>query len=113
MLIDSPGIRTIGLVAGSDEAIGKAFSDVEEFLGKCQFRNCTHGDEPGCAITEAIADGRLSKSRFDSYRRMQRELQFEVTKNDPAARTDHQIRMRNIARSNRQRKRLDLDDESD
>ena len=113
VLIDSPGIRTIGLIAGSDEVIGKAFPDVEEFLCKCQFRNCTHGDEPGCAITEAIADGRLSKSRFDSYRRMQRELQFEATKNDPAARTDHQIRMRNIARLNRQRKRLDLDDESD
>ena len=113
VLIDSPGIRTVGLVAGSDEAIGKTFSDVEELFGNCRFRNCAHIDEPGCAIAEAIADGRLQRSRLDSYRRMLRELQFEETKNDPAARTDQQIRMRNIAKSSRQRKRLRLDDESD
>ncbi len=113
VLIDSPGIRTIGLVAGSKEAIAKTFPDVEEYLGKCKFRNCTHGGEPECAITRAIADGRLLQSRFDSYRRMQREIQFEETKNDPAAKTDHQVRMRAIAKSARQKERLDSDDDFD
>jgi ribosome biogenesis GTPase len=113
VLIDSPGIRTIGLIAGSEEAIGRAFSEIEEYLGKCKFRNCSHGDEPGCAINEAIADGRLLQSRFDSYRRMQREIQHEETKNKPAAKTDHQARMRNIAKSARQQSRIERDLESD
>jgi ribosome biogenesis GTPase len=113
VLIDSPGIRTVGLVAGSEEAIEKTFSDVDEYLGLCRFRNCTHGSEPGCAITEAIASGGLLQSRFDSYRRMQRELQHEETKHDPTARTDHQIRMRNIAKSSRLRNRLEQDSDSD
>ncbi len=113
VLIDSPGIRTIGLVAGSEEAIARTFSEIEEYLGKCKFRNCSHGGEPECAITEAIADGRLLKSRFDSYRRMQRELQHERAKHDPAAKTDHQIRMRIIAKSHRQKSRLDKRSGSD
>ncbi|MDP6668095.1 MAG: ribosome small subunit-dependent GTPase A [Dehalococcoidia bacterium] len=106
VLIDTPGIRTIGLVSGSEDALAKTFSEIEDFVGECRFRDCRHGAEPGCAIAEAIADGRLLQSRFDSYRRMLRELQHEETKNDPTARTDHQKRMRIIARSSRQRNRF-------
>ena len=113
VLIDSPGIRTIGLVAGSEEAIARTFSEIEEYFGMCKFRNCSHGDEPGCAIAEAIADGRLLQSRFDSYRRMQREIQHEETKNDPTAKTDHQAHMRILAKSQRQKSRLNRDSESD
>lgn len=111
VLIDSPGIRTIGLVAGSEEAIAKTFSDIEEYLGKCKFRNCTHGGESECAITEAIAAGKLAGSRYDSYRRMQSEIQVEETRNDPAAKTDHQARMRNIAKAARRQARIERDDE--
>ncbi|MCZ6538539.1 MAG: ribosome small subunit-dependent GTPase A [Chloroflexi bacterium] len=113
VLIDSPGIRTIALAAGSEEAIAKTFSEVEGYFGKCKFRNCTHEGEPGCAIAEAIADGSLLKSRFDSYRRMQRELQHEHTKNEPGSQTDHQVRMRIIAKSHRQQNRLDRQRESE
>jgi len=113
VLIDSPGIRTIGLTAGSEEAIAKTFSEIEEYLGKCRFRNCAHAGEPGCAITEAIAEGRLLRSRLDSYRRLLRELQFEQTKHVPGAKTDHQIMMRIIAKSGRQKNRLDRQRESD
>lgn len=113
VLIDSPGIRTIGLVAGSEEALAKAFSDIEEFFGECRFRDCAHESEPGCAIAAAIANGTLLESRFESYRRMQRELQHEQTKKDPAEKTDHQKRMRIVARAARQRARLGKRSESD
>ena len=113
VLIDSPGIRTIGLTAGSEEAIAKTFSEIEEYLGKCRFRNCAHAGEPGCAITEAIAEGRLLRSRLDSYRRLLRELQFEQTKHVAGAKTDHQIMMRIIAKSGRKKNRLDRQPESD
>ena len=113
VLIDSPGIRTIGLTAGSEEAIAKTFSEIEEYLGKCRFRNCAHAGEPGCAITEAIDDGRLLRSRLDSYRRLLRELQFEQTKHVSGSKTDRQIMMRIVAKSSRHKARLERRSEPD
>jgi ribosome biogenesis GTPase len=107
VLIDTPGIRTIGLVSGSEEALAKTFSELDEFLGKCKFRDCGHVGEPGCAIAEAIADGRLLASRYESYKRMGRELQHEETKYDPTAKTEHQRKMRVIAKTSRQKSRMD------
>lgn len=106
VLIDTPGIRTIGLAAGSEDALAKTFSEIEQYLGMCRFRDCAHDREPGCAIRKAIADGSLLASRFESYKRMERELQHEQTKNDPSALTDHQRRMKTIAKSIRQRNQL-------
>jgi len=107
VLIDTPGIRTIGLVSGSEEALAKTFSELDEFFGKCKFRDCGHVGEPGCAIAEAIADGRLLASRYESYKRMGRELQHEETKHDPTAKTEHQRKMRVIAKTSRQKSRMD------
>ena len=107
VLIDTPGIRTIGLVSGSEEALAKTFSELDEFFGKCKFRDCGHVGEPGCAIAEAIADGRLLASRYESYKRMGRELQHEETKYDPTAKTEHQRKMRVIAKTSRQKSRMD------
>ncbi|MEE8046536.1 MAG: ribosome small subunit-dependent GTPase A [Dehalococcoidia bacterium] len=106
VMIDTPGIRTIGLVGGSEDALAKTFSEIEQFLGKCKFRDCGHVGEPGCAIAEAIKDGRLLRSRFESYKRMGRELEHEETKHDPTAKTDHQRMMRVIAKANRQKTSL-------
>ena len=110
VLIDMPGIRTIGLVSGSEEALAKTFSEIEEFLGKCKFRDCGHVGEPGCAIGEAIADGRLLASRYESYTRMGRELQNDMTKNDAVAKTEHQRKMRIRAKTARQRSRVEKRD---
>jgi len=107
VLIDTPGIRTIGLVSGSEDALAKTFSELDEFFGKCKFRDCGHVGEPGCAIAEAIADGRLLASRYESYKRMDRELQHEETKHDPTAKTEHQRKMRVIAKTARQKSRMD------
>jgi ribosome biogenesis GTPase / thiamine phosphate phosphatase len=106
VLIDTPGIRSIALVAGSEDALAKTFSEVEQYLGKCRFNDCRHSGEPGCAIGEAIAKGELSQARLNSYERMGRELQFEDTKHDPTVKTEHQRRMRVIAKGNRQKSRM-------
>jgi len=107
VLIDTPGIRTIGLVSGSEDALAKTFSEIERFLGQCKFNDCGHTSEPGCAINAAIESGQLLASRFESYKRMGRELQLDETKHDPTAKTDHERRMRVIAKSNRQKSRME------
>jgi len=103
VLIDTPGIRTIGLVSGSEDALAKTFSDVEEYMWKCRFSDCGHNGEPDCAIAKAIKNGKLSQTRFDSYMRMGHELHSEETKHDASAKTDHERRMKVVAKTNRKR----------
>ncbi len=72
MLIDTPGMRELGMW-DAQEGLGKTFSDVEQFLGKCRFADCTHTSEPGCAVYEAIREGKLSQRRWNDYRRLMNE----------------------------------------
>jgi ribosome biogenesis GTPase len=72
MIIDTPGMRELGMTDAA-EGLVSAFSDVEHFLGKCRFSDCTHLREPGCAIQAAIAAGELELSRWESYRKLKEE----------------------------------------
>ena len=61
------------------ENLQYAFPDFGPFLGQCQFRDCTHRKEPGCAVTAAVASGALEPTRYDSYLRLyERASQFKV-----------------------------------
>ena len=52
------------------ENLQYAFPDFGPYVGQCQFHDCSHRKEPGCAVTEAVAEGRLEKTRYDSYLRL-------------------------------------------
>lgn len=73
LVIDTPGMREIQLWV-ADEGLEEAFEDVTELFARCRFSDCSHDSEPGCAVKEAIADGRLSAERWESYLKLQREL---------------------------------------
>lgn len=72
MIIDTPGMRELGMWDVS-EGLSDAFTDVEQFVGKCRFSDCTHGREPGCAIKAAVAAGELDIARWESYRKLKEE----------------------------------------
>ena len=72
MIIDTPGMRELGMWDVS-EGLADAFADVECFIGRCRFTDCSHESEPGCAIKAAIAAGELDISRWESYRKLQEE----------------------------------------
>lgn len=72
LLIDTPGMRELGLV-DAEEGVGSAFSDVEALFEGCRFRDCAHEGEPGCAVMAAIEDGALDPARLRSYRKLLRE----------------------------------------
>lgn len=81
LVIDTPGMRELGMwniTAG----LSKSFNDVEKYLGKCKFKNCTHTTEPGCAIYEAILNGELSEKRWNSYKKLEAEADFLENKED-------------------------------
>ena len=52
------------------ENLQYAFPDFEPYLGSCQFNDCTHRKEPGCAVVQAVAEGKIEKTRYDSYLRL-------------------------------------------
>lgn len=72
MVIDTPGMRELGMWDVS-EGLADAFADVEQYIGKCRFSDCTHSTEPGCAIKAAIESGELDISRWESYRTLKEE----------------------------------------
>jgi ribosome biogenesis GTPase len=65
VVIDTPGLRALGL--WDDEGLEAAFPDVEELAERCRFRDCAHRGEPGCAVAEAVSDGRLPAGRLARY----------------------------------------------
>lgn len=74
MVIDTPGMRELQLESGD---LSQAFEDIDDLARECRFRDCTHTNEPGCAVRAAIENGLLSQSRLDNYRKLQRELGYE------------------------------------
>ncbi len=67
-LIDSPGIREFGLGHVSREDVEAGFIEFAELLGRCRFRDCKHDREPGCALLQALHEGRIQPQRMASYR---------------------------------------------
>ena len=72
IVIDTPGIRELQL--WDSGGLGEAFSDVEELAAACRFNDCSHDTEPDCAVKEALASGELTRDRYGSWLKLQREL---------------------------------------
>lgn len=74
ILIDTPGMRELGLDSAD---FSRTFADIEQLSAMYRFANCTHNQEPGCAVQQAILDGRLSQNRLSSYQKLQKETNYE------------------------------------
>jgi len=70
--IDTPGLREVG-IGGDTEAVEDVFSDISELADGCRFSDCSHTDEPDCAVLRAVAEGRLAEDRLNSLHRLRRE----------------------------------------
>ena len=66
-IIDTPGIKGFGLIEIDDKELWHYFPEMIATAGECRFYNCTHTHEPGCAVVEAVKEGRISYSRYESY----------------------------------------------
>jgi ribosome biogenesis GTPase len=116
MVIDTPGLRELGLWSGrrgpgNPEGVPRsvrsgtaaAFDDVEALAAECRFDDCRHRTEPGCAVLAALEDGRLPADRFTAWEKLQRELAWAERRADPvaaAARRRHDRAMSRWVRAN-------------
>lgn len=78
LVIDVPGMRELR-VAEIEQSIGAVFGDIEQLASHCQFADCQHDCEPGCAVLAAIVEGRLDSRRLESYRKLLRENALAAT----------------------------------
>jgi len=74
IIIDSPGVRDFTPINKSINEITNGFKDVRKFSGNCKFSNCSHTNEPGCAVKQAVSDGLLNEQRFSNYLRLLQEF---------------------------------------
>lgn len=102
VLIDTPGLRGVGLT-GSHDGFEQAFADIVDLARACRFADCAHGGEPGCAVEASIAAGDLSAARMQSWRRLQRELAFEARRLDLRRRQEDKARSKALHRQQRAR----------
>jgi ribosome biogenesis GTPase len=82
MIIDTPGMREIQLWA-DNVTLSHSFQDIELLAASCKFSDCKHSTEPGCSITNAVANGNLESQRLARYFKLSQELEhFDGQQND-------------------------------
>jgi putative ribosome biogenesis GTPase RsgA len=86
LVIDTPGIRRIGLY-DIGEGVDLVFSDIEALAERCRFGDCGHSGEPGCAVLAALESGELPERRLVSWRKLQREAAWMASTRRCAAQT--------------------------
>ena len=72
IVLDTPGMRELQL-ADAASGIADVFEDIEALTGDCRFRDCAHDTEPGCAVQQAVAEGRLDRERLARWQKLQEE----------------------------------------
>jgi ribosome biogenesis GTPase len=73
MLLDMPGMRELGLIDAT-EGLGEAFAEVSALAARCRFRDCRHGEEPGCEVRAALETGAVDALRVESWRKLGEEI---------------------------------------
>lgn len=69
-IIDTPGIKELGLVEIGKAELSHYFPEMRELLNQCRFDNCIHVNEPGCKVKDAVEEGLISQMRYESYLNM-------------------------------------------
>ena len=98
VLIDTPGLRALGLT-GSEEGITLTFSDIDQLSDQCRFRDCAHQDEPGCAVQAAIDSGALPAARLASYQKLMREAEVAAARTDTRLRAEEDRKAKTISKA--------------
>lgn len=96
-VIDTPGLREIGLWDADDDVDG-TFPDIAELALECRFTDCTHAHEPGCAVLAALNDGTLDTGRYQSFLKLRKEADYLAAKTDVTKQQERKARERKLGK---------------
>jgi len=102
LLVDTPGLREMQLWDAED-GVAQTFADIDSLVAQCQFRDCRHEAEPGCAVLAALSARTLDPARLENRRKLMREQEFLRRKIDPEARQEQKEQWKQIHRAARQK----------
>jgi ribosome biogenesis GTPase len=106
LIIDTPGLRRVGLAEGGD-GVESVFTDIDELARECRFVDCSHDGEPGCAVQEAVESGELPERRLASWHKLRREAEWVASRTDARLRAERTRKWKNMhmemRRANRNR----------
>lgn len=97
MVIDTPGLRELG-PSGEMESLDLAFADIAEASEACRFSDCSHSDEPGCAVIELVETGKITHERYRNYLTIRNEMEMYNSRKDVNARLDRKAREKTISK---------------
>ncbi|MFC7545137.1 ribosome small subunit-dependent GTPase A [Plantactinospora sp. GCM10030261] len=97
-LIDTPGLRAVGLTDAAD-GVDSAYADITELAAGCRFSDCRHDGEPGCAVRAAIDAGELDEGRLVRHRKLQRELAYQARRFDARAQSEQRKMWAKLSRT--------------
>lgn len=100
-VIDTPGLRSVGLVG--QEGLAEVFAEIDELAAECRFSDCGHGVEPGCAVQGAVQSGDLAQRRLDSWDKLRREATWQASRVDARLRQEQLRVWKQRTKANRQR----------
>jgi ribosome biogenesis GTPase / thiamine phosphate phosphatase len=99
-LIDTPGMRELGLLA-SETSLNVTFPEIASFAGQCRFGDCRHENEPGCAVRQAVEAGMISPDRWASHAKLQREARHHALEADATSQRAEKQKWKAIHKANR------------
>lgn len=97
MIIDTPGMRELGMWDTSD-GLSTTFDDIENLTRECKFSNCSHKSEPGCRIREALENGEISADRWENYIKLKKEARFARMKEMKKSNTKNKLSLKKMAK---------------
>ncbi len=103
-LIDTPGIREIGLWNLDEDTLQESFSELGGFEGRCRYRDCQHEGEPDCAVRAAVEAGQLDSERLKSFRKLRKEQAFLERRDDKKKMSEEKSRWKAINKAHRRDK---------
>jgi ribosome biogenesis GTPase len=101
LVIDTPGLREVQLWADR-ESVDTTFAEIIELATQCRFTDCSHGPEPGCAITEAITAGTLDTNRLSSYLQIRSEAEHLKRQVDPTKAQNYKSKLKQLMKGQKQ-----------
>jgi ribosome biogenesis GTPase len=101
-VLDTPGIRAVGLLDAAG-GLDQTFADIAALEAACRFSDCAHNGEPGCAVRAALESGDLPARRYESWRKLQKEIAFEMRRRDARLAAEERARWKRIHKELRAR----------